>query len=175
MLDLLRAEDAPSTFFLIADRAAAHPGLIERMQLEGHEIGFHCVRHVRHSELDELTLRGDVEAGIGMLASLGVEVRLWRPPWGVATGATRRVAAEFGMRLVGWDLDSHDWRGDAANEMHARIGGDMRAGSTVLMHDGLGPGARRSGCQETVALVVRLLETMRRRRLRPATIGEVVA
>jgi hypothetical protein len=29
------------------------------------------------------------------------------------------------------------------------------------MHDSLGPGARRAGCEETVALISRLVETVR--------------
>jgi hypothetical protein len=32
-----------------------------------------------------------------------------------------------------------------------------QTGSIVLAHDGLGPGARRSGCAETVALIAPLV------------------
>jgi peptidoglycan-N-acetylglucosamine deacetylase len=76
---------------------------------------------------------------------------------------------------VGWSADTHDWRGDVAADMHRRVGDLLRAGSVVLMHDGLGPGARRVACRETVELVPRLLETMRTRGLRPAPLSEAVA
>ena len=34
--------------------------------------------------------------------------------------------------------------------MLATVGPQLRAGAVVLLHDGLGPGARRHGCEETV-------------------------
>ena len=68
-------------------------------------------------------------------------------PW------TAAVAERAGLRLVGWDVDTHDWRGDSAEEMLERIAPDLFPGAVVLAHDGLGPGARRSGCAETVALI----------------------
>ena len=39
------------------------------------------------------------------------------------------------------------------------------------MHDGLGPGARRAGCAETVRLTVALLEAARGAGLRPAPLS----
>jgi peptidoglycan/xylan/chitin deacetylase (PgdA/CDA1 family) len=91
----------------------------------------------------------------------------------VTTAASEAVAAELGLELVHWDLDTHDWRGDSAAVMHASIAGDLRPGSVVLMHDGLGPGATRSGCRETIRLVAPLLATLRSMRLRPALVGEL--
>jgi peptidoglycan/xylan/chitin deacetylase (PgdA/CDA1 family) len=173
LLTCLRNEGARATFFVMAGRAVAHPRLLERMQAEGHEIGFHCVRHVRHTELDETALRRDTRTGLRVLERLGVRARLWRAPWGVTTTASEAVAADLGLELVHWDLDTHDWRGDSAAAMHASIAGDLRPGSVVLMHDGLGPGARRSGCRETIRLVAPLLATLRSMRLRPAVVGEL--
>ena len=34
--------------------------------------------------------------------------------------------------------------------MLAAVGPDLHAGAVVLLHDGLGPGALRQGCEETV-------------------------
>ena len=34
--------------------------------------------------------------------------------------------------------------------MLAAVGPDLHAGAVVLLHDGLGPGALREGCEETV-------------------------
>jgi peptidoglycan/xylan/chitin deacetylase (PgdA/CDA1 family) len=67
------------------------------------------------------------------------------------------VAKDLGLELVSWSLDTHDWRGDSASEMFTRTSVDLRPGAVILMHDGLGPGARRSGCGETVALIEQLV------------------
>jgi len=173
VLDCLRRGGARATFFVLADRALRHGALVERMRAEGHEIAFHCVRHVRHCEMDELELWRDTTEGLRALKELRVDPRRWRPPWGIVTAATRRVADAFGLEIVGWDVDSEDWRGDTAVEMHGRMMGGMRSGAVVLMHDGLGPGARRSGCGQTVALIPRLLETLHERGLQAVALAEL--
>jgi len=166
LLDCLHREGVRCTFFVIAGRASSHPALIARMLTEGHEVAFHCVRHVRHSEISEPALRRDTEQGLRTLAGLGASPRRWRAPWGVITSATRSLAALRELELVGWSADTEDWRGDPAAQMHARVQERIAPGAVVLMHDGLGPGARRSGCHETLELVPRLLDTVRRRGLR---------
>jgi hypothetical protein len=45
--------------------------------------------------------------------------------------------------------------------MLARVRLDLQPGSIILMHDALGPGARREGCEETVALLEKLVEHSR--------------
>ena len=173
MLTRLADEGAQATFFVMAGRAAAHPSLVDRMRAEGHEIALHCVRHVRHTEIDERGLRRDTEAGLRLLERLGVTARRWRAPWGVTTAASRAIAADLDLELVRWDVDTHDWRGDSAAAMHARVAGEIRADSVVLMHDGLGPGARRTDCRETLRLVPALIATLRSRRLRPAPVADL--
>jgi peptidoglycan-N-acetylglucosamine deacetylase len=44
----------------------------------------------------------------------------------------------------------------------------------VLMHDGLGPGARRTGCVETVALVEPLVARLRELGCEPTPLGVAV-
>ncbi|HWF36834.1 MAG TPA: polysaccharide deacetylase family protein [Solirubrobacteraceae bacterium] len=172
VLDCLRGEGARATFFVMAERASARPGLIDRMHAEGHEVELHCARHIRHSELDEPALRRDTDRGLRTLAGLGAHVRRWRPPWGVVTEATRAVAEERELEIVCWSADTEDWCGDPAEVMHERVAARLRAGSVVLMHDGLGPGATRTGCHETVELIPRLTATLRARGLRAVPLSE---
>ena len=174
VLDCLGREGARSTFFVMAEHASAHPELISRMHREGHEVELHCVRHVRHTELEEGALRRDTEHGLRTLRELEARVRRWRPPWGVVTDATRRVAGDHDLEVVCWSADTEDWRGDPAARMHARVADGIAAGSVVLLHDGVGPGARRTGCRQTVELIPRLVETLVRRGLRAVPLSENV-
>jgi peptidoglycan-N-acetylglucosamine deacetylase len=174
LLEQLRASGARVTFFVITPRAVASRELVEEMHADGHEVALHCYRHVRHSEQSEGELAAELGTGLRHLRSVGAYPRAWRAPWGRETEATRALAVRHGLRLWGWNLDSHDWRGDSADEMATAIEGQggLRAGDVVLMHDGLGPGARRSGCEQTLELTARLLAEAERLGLEPAPVSE---
>jgi peptidoglycan/xylan/chitin deacetylase (PgdA/CDA1 family) len=162
LLDLLAELRARATFFPIAPRAAEHPHLIARMLDDGHEVGLHCHEHVRHSERDLAWLADDTTRALETLRSLGAGPALWRTPWGVVAPWTADVAAEHDLRIVGWTVDTHDWRGDPAHKMFERTQPTLRDGAVVLAHDGIGPGARRDTTNETVEFV-RLVSAHARR------------
>jgi peptidoglycan/xylan/chitin deacetylase (PgdA/CDA1 family) len=174
ILTALRRRTARATFFVQARRAVAHRGLIEEMLEAGHEVAFHCLDHIRHSQRTVEGVESDLTVGLEMLTRLGVEARAWRAPWGVETEATRALAGERGLRLWGWNVDTHDWRGDDVRSMFGALEaqGGLRDGDVILMHDALGPGALRDGCPETVALTELLLATAERDGLRTATVSE---
>jgi peptidoglycan-N-acetylglucosamine deacetylase len=153
LLDMLGDAGARATFFPIAPRAQAHPELVARMLAEGHTVSLHCDEHVRHTERDLEWGRRDTERALARLRRLGAEPALWRTPWGSTAGWTEQVAAEYGLRLVGWNVDTHDWRGDRARAMFAATRAGLSPGAVVLAHDGLGPGALRLGSAETLAFV----------------------
>lgn len=159
--DALDRCGARATFFVIAESAREHRAEIVHLRRDGHDVQLHCHRHVRHSELCEQEIEQDARAALTVLAGAGEHPALWRAPWGVCTAASRRVARRLGLRLVGWDIDTHDWRGDSAQTMLAEIGSGIGRGGSVLMHDGLGPGARRSGCANTLELLPLLVGAAR--------------
>ncbi|MGI8649333.1 MAG: polysaccharide deacetylase family protein [Rubrobacter sp.] len=175
ILDALDEFDARATFFVITPLARRHPRLIERMREAGHEVALHCERHVRHTELTTDEILTDTRNGLEDLARLGVHPKSWRPPWGVVTEGTKRVSGHHGLDLALWTLDTHDWRGDSWEAMLESIGPELSGGSIVLMHDGLGPGARRDGCAETLILVPALIEACTARGLEPTTFAELRA
>lgn len=170
VLDALTLAGAQATFFVIAPRALSELYVVERILSDGHRIELHCHDHVRHTDRTEYEVTRDAEHALTALDLVGVRPRLWRPPWGVHAPFTPRVADRFGLRLVGWDADTHDWRGDDATRMVRAIGPSLTEGTVVLAHDGIGPGATRSGCAETVALVELLAREANARELRLGTL-----
>jgi len=173
ILTALRRRAARATFFVQARRAREHRDLIEATLEAGHEVGFHCLDHIRHSQRTPEGLESDVTIGLEMLARIGVEPSAWRAPWGIETDTTRLLAGERDLRLWGWNVDTHDWRGDDVRRMFGALEaqGGLRGGDVILMHDALGPGALRDGCPETVALTELLLATAERADLTTATVS----
>jgi peptidoglycan/xylan/chitin deacetylase (PgdA/CDA1 family) len=171
ILDALERVDVRATFFVITPLALKHRQLVAEALGAGHEVEFHCTEHVRHTRRSRREVEADTREGLQAVRSLGIEPQLWRPPWGVRAPWTQEVAEEFGLRLASWSVDTKDWRGDTAPEMLGRIEPLLGSGSVVLMHDGLGPGARRTGCGETVALVEPLVARLRELGCEPTPLG----
>jgi peptidoglycan-N-acetylglucosamine deacetylase len=174
ILRSLRRRAARATFFVQARRAVEHGALIEAILADGHEVGFHCLDHIRHSQRTADGVESDLTIGMEMLERVGARPGAWRAPWGVETDATRLLAGTKELRLWGWNVDTHDWRGDDVRKMFGALQaqGGLRGGDVVLMHDALGPGARRDGCPETVALTELLLATAERAELSAATVSD---
>jgi peptidoglycan-N-acetylglucosamine deacetylase len=165
VLDALQAAGAAATFFALGRSAVAHPDLVRRIAAEGHAVGVHGHDHARHTELEAAQGAADLDRALHALDDIGLRIAVWRTPWGVEADWTRELAASRGLRLVHWTADTHDWRGDDAAAMLAAIERDVMPGAVVLAHDGLGPGARRDGCSETVALIAPLVALCRARGL----------
>jgi peptidoglycan-N-acetylglucosamine deacetylase len=156
-----------ATFFVVGERVADDPGPARAALQAGHDVELHCYRHVRHTELSEAELEADTIAALAEFERAGLgRPRYWRTPWGVRTVATERVAARHGLRLVDWTIDTHDWRGDESTAMLEVTGALLGDGAIVLMHDALGPGALRTGVEETVGLIASLAALARDRCLR---------
>ncbi|HSK99385.1 MAG TPA: polysaccharide deacetylase family protein [Rubrobacteraceae bacterium] len=175
VLETLHLYRARATFFVVAPLATRYPYLIDQMAHAGHSVELHCTKHVRHTQLACPEVEVDARRGLEDLRALGLLPKLWRTPWGVITPCTRDVAEKLGLTLISWTVDTHDWRGDTASEMFAHAGPDLRPGAVILMHDGLGPGARRSGCEETVSLIERVIKRARSLGCEPCSMGDPYA
>ncbi|MDP8952434.1 MAG: polysaccharide deacetylase family protein [Actinomycetota bacterium] len=171
VLGALQRVEARATFFVVTPLARRFPRVISNLLRYGHGVEFHCTEHVRHTEQSRKEVEADVRDGLRELHRQGVRPRFWRPPWGVLAPFTAEIAYAFGLELALWTEGTHDWRGDLASEILERVGPELRPGSVVLMHDGIGPGARRSGCGETVALVEGLVERIRFLGCEPGPLG----
>jgi peptidoglycan/xylan/chitin deacetylase (PgdA/CDA1 family) len=164
---------AHATFFLVGERVRQAPDQARAIVASGNEAQLHCHRHIRHSELSEAEIEQDTRKALCALAAVGVRPTSWRTPWGVRTADTLRVARRHRLRLVHWTIDTHDWRGDTAEQMLMQAHSQLATGGVVLMHDGLGPGSRRNGCENTVELIGPLLDAARSEglELAPVSLG----
>ena len=171
-LDRCRAR---ATFFMVGERALEEPGLVRMVLAAGHRVEFHCHRHVRHTALSQRELERDTELGLSALEHGGAQPVLWRAPWGVCSDASGRVARKYGLRLVGWSIDTHDWRGDEPQAMLVHVRERLADGRSVLMHDALGPGALRRDCVNTTALLAGLTAAARERGLEPLPMNDPAA
>jgi peptidoglycan/xylan/chitin deacetylase (PgdA/CDA1 family) len=159
VLDALRAVGARATFFVIAGRAEAHPGLIARMLAEGHEVAAHAEKHVHAWIRTPWGGTLDVVRAVRRVGRVtGQPVRYHRPPHGAYTLSTVLGQRAAGVQGVHWSVEGQDWRADLTpEEVRERLLRRTGPGSIVVLHDA-GPGATN-----TVPMLPGLLQELKSR------------
>jgi len=174
ILDILKRENAPATFFLIGLPAESFGSITSRIYREGHEIGNHTFTHPDISNISKRFNEVEINLTEELFASrLGIHTILFRPPYSIdqepdTTDQVRplKIAQDMGYIIVGDKIDPNDWRENprpTAAEIADRVlthlppcGSDTRfCGSIVLLHDG---GGDRS---QTVAALPEIIEGIR--------------
>lgn len=169
VLDILKAAGVQATFFVLADRAEAHPQIIRRMLEEGHQVEPHGEVH-RHAWLRApWAVWQDVHGAARRLERLtGTRPRFYRPPHGGYTLATVLALRDAGLLGAHWTVEAHDWSARLSpQEVRERVLAHARPGSVIVLHDA-GPGARN-----TVPALAGLIEELKAREYSFRTLGQL--
>jgi peptidoglycan/xylan/chitin deacetylase (PgdA/CDA1 family) len=141
MLSLLEHLRIPATFFVLGYMVERNPDslkLIAASKLK-HEIGNHSWSHGNFEKMTNDQLRTEITSVNNLVVKvLGKNYlpKLVRPPRGQITKAQRSLIEGMSMKLVGWDVDPHDW---SHHQSEPRIIKDILLrttdGKVVLAHD----------------------------------------
>lgn len=157
ILDILAQYDADATFFVLGELARMNPGLIQRMQREGHSIANHSYNHPSMAGMSFSQFQWQVQATENAVRNAGGQMApCLRPPYGAMDGNTRSFAAALGYNIVLWDVDPQDWRQPGANVIADRVVNNTRNGSVVLLHDG---GANRAQTVTALRSIMQRLDS----------------
>ncbi|WP_405428185.1 polysaccharide deacetylase family protein [Streptomyces erythrochromogenes] len=154
VLEVLRKNHVKATFCMIGTKAQKYPELVRSVAADGHRLCNHSVDHdvtmdhkpVAYQKQQILAAKAMIEK-----AAPGVPVGYYRAPGGAFTPDSRAIAAESGMRPLGWSVDPKDWSRPGLPAMITALEGKLPQQPTVLFHDG---GGDRS---ETVAALKQYL------------------
>lgn len=134
--DILRASDAPGTFFCVGEAVVRNVDLLSIIARD-FPIGNHTWNHPNLTSLSDsavLTQLTDatkkVEAASGRpLASI------MRAPYGAVDDRVCGDIKLLGLPVVRWDVDTYDWRSTTTSQMVLDSALKATNGSIVLMHD----------------------------------------
>jgi peptidoglycan/xylan/chitin deacetylase (PgdA/CDA1 family) len=126
-----------ATFFLVGERAAAHPDIVRRIVAEGHEIGNHTWSHRHPQTLSTAEFVAEVRRTDLLLAELaGRPSALFRPPHGKLTAWQMCQAWRLRQTIVLWNLDPKDYARASADDLASYFQKQPpQGGDIVLMHD----------------------------------------
>ena len=169
LLDVLGRFQARATFFMVGEAAHAYAALVEQVAHRGHAIGNHSWDHRSFPLISRRQRREQVRACAKALAPHGR--RLFRPPYGEQSWASRFDLWWLGYQVVAWNLDVGDWWNPDARTMAEAVAKRIRPGSVVVFHDAIfdggkptwGPGLPREALVDRgpmLAAVTALLERL---------------
>ena len=166
ILDLLRANGARATFFLISGHVPGNERLVEKIAADGNEIGNHLTRDEPSYRLtDEEFAAAAREAG-SVLGKFG-KVRWLRPASGWYTGAMVATMEQQGYRCALGSVYPFDAQLSSASLSAAYIMTNVRPGSVIILHEGGDRGRR------TVEVLRRVLPALRDRGYQVVSLSEL--
>jgi peptidoglycan-N-acetylglucosamine deacetylase len=154
MLEILARHGAVATFFVIGEQVRERPALLRRMQEEGHSIALHGYRHRLHLRRGRAELEDDFTRGTAAIEdAVGASPRYHRPPFGIYSPASLRIARARGLQPLLWATWGKDWRRFTTPErIAARAVGGIQAADVILLHDADFYSAARSHERTAAAL-----------------------
>jgi len=182
ILDILKQEQTPATFFIIGKNGQAYPDLLRRLVNEGHEIGNHTYTHPNLGEIPTSLTEFELNATQRLIESeTGRSTVLFRPPYFGDAEADKPeevepalLAQKLGYLMIGLRIDPDDWQLPVtADQIVGRTlkrvadnNPDTR-GQIVLLHDS---GGNRAA---TIQALPRLIHELRARGFRLVTVSDL--
>ena len=172
IMDILKQENVPATFFIIGKNGQAYPDLVRRMVNEGHEVGNHTFTHPNLGEIPATLTDLELNATQRLIESLtGRSTVLLRPPYFGDAEADKPEevepafrAQQLGYIIVGLRIDPDDWQlpvtADQIVQRTMKRAMDTNPetrGQVVLLHDS---GGDR---EATIEALPRLIHELRAR------------
>ena len=152
VLGILRQFGVKATFCTVGYNERRHPELVRQEVAEGNTMCNHTSHHAMLDRLPPEQVTSEITDNAADLRAItGQDVQFVRAPGGRLTPQVIDVAHRHGERVLGWNVDPHDYLRPPPEVIRDRILGAVKPGSVVILHDGGGVRAN------TVAMLPELL------------------
>lgn len=136
LLELLARFRLSATFFVVGERATAHPELITAILAQGHTIGNHSFSHDNLMMLRECDrLEADIRRTQEILMNMGVRPLFFRPPIGVTSPRLQPALASLNLQAMTFSCRIFDRGNRNVHDFAARVVRKIRPGDILLLHD----------------------------------------
>lgn len=158
VLDILKAEGVPATFFVIGKEIAGKEPILQRIKDEGHLLGNHTYAHnaAFYWQPARLMAEDIKKCNELIYAATGVNPNIFRPPFGVTNPNLAKALQQLDLQSVGWTLRSMDTIAKDPEALLNKIIKNVRSNNTILLHD---------RCDITVAMLPELITRLREKGL----------
>jgi peptidoglycan/xylan/chitin deacetylase (PgdA/CDA1 family) len=172
VLDVLKREGVKATFFVVGNRAEAHPDIMRRIVQEGHVLGNHSYNHANLPKLSDAEFHDQIINTDKIISQYtGFAPTLVRPPYGNINETQIKWLAGQHKKIINWDVDSLDWKGLSAEQIETNILAHVHPGAIVLQHAAGGECEDLSG---TVTALPRIIGRLRDNGIKLVTVPELL-
>lgn len=139
ILDILAKYNIKATFFMTGEWIEKYPDDVKAIAKAGHDLGNHSENHLQMSKLTREQCIEEINQVHEKIKKLtGVEMTLFRPPFGDYNNVLVGAAKDCGYYTIEWDVDSLDWKDYGVDGILNKTVANRRLnnGSIILMHNG---------------------------------------
>lgn len=135
ILDVLRKNDVPATFFIGGQWAEDFPNLTKQIAQNGYEIGNHGYSHPHPDNISHFANLEEIKkTETAIESSCGIKTQLFAPPYGERGEAVLKAAEDAGYHTILWSVDTIDWQRPEPSVIVKRVVEKIHNGAIVLMH-----------------------------------------
>ena len=138
ILDTLKENKVPATFFITAHYVNTEPELVERMIKEGHIVGNHTVNHKCLPEISDEEIKKEVmQLHQAIYENFNYEMKYIRPPKGEFSERSLQTTNSLGYKNVMWSFAYQDWnekKQPSEEEAKRKIIENFHNGEIILLH-----------------------------------------
>ena len=139
ILEILAGHGVKATFFVTGEWAKSRPEDVKAVWSAGHDLGNYGDTHKDMAGLDNEGKTAELMGVHEKVKELtGVDMELFRPPYGSYDNAVLRSAEENGYYTIQWSVDSLDWKDYGAKAIEETICNhkNLGNGAIIRMHNG---------------------------------------
>ena len=174
LLDVLAKHNVKATFFLIGNRIEKHPGTVNRIIAEEHQIGNHSYSHPLLGLLPPTYVQRQIERTDDLLRQVGVIGEIvFRAPVLTRFLPVAWVLAKADRTHISCNVWSWDWTTQNPDKITETVLQKTEPGSIIVLHDGKAESkeADRSGMIEATDRIISALKRDGYRFVRLSDVG----
>jgi polysaccharide deacetylase family sporulation protein PdaB len=160
ILDILKKENVKATFFIVGERAKAHPDVVKRIVNDGHAIGNHSWDHPDFPKINSEQATKEVTKTQEELESIvGFRPSLFRPPYGSLNDSDIQTITGMGLNIIDWSVDTRDWAGTPTPKIMEYVRKELKPGGIILEHCA---GGRNENLSNTVSALEQIIPLLKK-------------
>lgn len=137
VLKLLKAHNAKATFFCIGKHIKQHPELFQNIIDEGHTVGNHTYTHDKQFGFfnTKRVVSELFETSTVIKNASGLNVVLFRPPYGVTNPSIANAVKKSDLKSIGWSVRTLDTTSKSKKSIIESVQRKVKKGDVILLHD----------------------------------------